>query len=52
MHTNKLILNGLEFPLKVKDIPKFEKLKKNLNVNVFEPTKTVLTPIHTTKNYL
>ena len=24
MHTNKLILNGLEFPMKIKDIPKFE----------------------------
>ena len=32
MHTNKLILNGLEFPMKIKDIPKFENLN-NLNVN-------------------
>ena len=50
MHFNKLILNGLEFPMKVKDIPKFENLN-NLNVNVFELTKTVLTPIHTNTNY-
>ena len=50
MHTNKLILNGLEFPMKIKDIPKFENLN-NLNVNVFELTKTVLTPIHINTNY-
>ena len=36
--------------MKVKDIPKFEKLN-NLNVNVFELTKTVLTPIHRNMNY-
>ena len=35
MHTNKLNLNGLEFPMKVKDIPKFKNLN-NLNVNVFK----------------
>ena len=51
MHTNKLIFNGLEFPMKIKDIPKFENLN-NLNVNVFELIKTVLTPIHINKNYL
>ena len=51
MHTNKLILNGLEFPMKIKDIPKFENLNK-LNVNVFELTGAVLTPIHINKNYL
>ena len=51
MHTNKLILNGLEFPMKIKDIPKFENLN-NLNVNVFELTGPVLTPIHNNKNYL
>ena len=50
MHFNKLNLKGLEFPMKVKDIPKFENLN-NLNVNVFELTKTVLTPIHTNTNY-
>ena len=51
MNFNKLNLEGLEFPMKVKDIPKFEKLN-NLNVNVFELTRTVLTPIHINKNYL
>ena len=50
MHFNKLNLEGLEFPMKVKDIPKFEKLN-NLNVNVFELTKTVPTPIHKNMNY-
>ena len=51
MHFNKLNLKGLEFPMKVKDIPKFENLN-NLNVNVFELTRTVLTPIHINNNYL
>ena len=51
MLTNKLILNGLEFPMKVKDIPKFKNLN-NLNVNVFELTGAVLTPFHINKNYL
>ena len=50
MHFNKLNLEGLEFPMKGKDIPKFEKLN-NLNVNVFEPTTSVLTPIHINLNY-
>ena len=36
--------------MKIKDIPKFENLN-NLNVNVFELTKRVLTPIHTNTNY-
>ena len=51
MHFNKFNLEGLEFAMKVKDIPKFEILN-NLNVNVFELTGTVLTPIHINKNYL
>ena len=51
MPLNKLNLKGLEFPLKVKDIPKFENLN-NLNVNVFELTGPVLTPIHINKNYI
>ena len=51
MHFNKLNLKGLEFPMKVKDIPKFENLN-NLNVNVFELIGTVLSPIHNNKNYL
>ena len=48
MHTNKLILNGLEFPMKIKDILKFQNLN-NLNVIVFELTGAVLTPIILTK---
>ena len=55
MHMNKHNLEGLEFPMKVKDIPKLENLN-NSNVNVFELTNSVrssvLTPIHINKNYL
>ena len=50
MHFNILNLEGLEFPKEVKDNPKFETLNKS-NVNVFELTKTVLTPIHINMNY-
>ena len=50
IHMNKLNLKGLEFPMKVKDIPKYENLI-NLNVNVFELTGAVLTPIHINKHY-
>ena len=50
IHMNKLNLKGLEFPMKVKDIPKFENLN-NLNVNDFELTGAVLTSIHINKNY-
>ena len=50
MHFNKHNLNGLEFPMKVRDILKFEKLN-NLNINVFEFTNIVLTPIHINTNY-
>ena len=42
---------GLEFAMKVKDFPKFENLN-NLNVNVFELTNSVLTPILINENYL
>ena len=48
MHFNKFYLEGLEFPMIVKHIPNFENLN-NLNVNVFELTGTVLTPIHINK---
>ena len=48
---NKLNLKGLEFPMKVKDIPKFEN-SNNSNVNVLELTNRVLTPILINKNYL
>ena len=51
MHFKILNLKGLEFPMEVKGIPKFENLN-DLNVNVFELTGTVLTPIHINKNYL
>ena len=51
IHLNKLNLKGLEFPMKVKDIPKFENLN-NLNINVFELTGNFLTSIHNNKNYL
>ena len=53
MHFDKLNLKRLEFPMKVKDIPKFENLN-NLNVNVFElpnSKNSVLTPIHINTNY-
>ena len=51
MHMNKLNLKGLEFSMKGKDIPKFENFNK-LNVNVFELTNSMLTPILFNKNYL
>ena len=54
MHFYKLKLKGLEFPMRIKDVPKFENLN-NLNVNVFELTNSVrssaLTPIHINTNY-
>ena len=55
-HFNKFNLEGLEFPMKVKDIPKFKTLNTQsafdtLNLNVFKLTGTVLTPIHFNKNY-
>ena len=50
MHMHKWNLNNLEFPMKVKDIPKFE-TKNRLNINVFELTKNILSPIYINKNY-
>ena len=50
MPFNEFNLEGLEFPKKVKDIPKFERLNR-LNLNVSELTGTVLTPIHINTNY-
>ena len=55
MLEKKLNLKGLEFPMKVKDIPKFERLNK-LNIrghgiNVFELTGNNLTPIYINENY-
>ena len=51
MFLHTLCTEGLQFPMKVKDIPKFEK-PKNLNVNVFELTNSVLTTILINKNFL
>ena len=51
MYIKELNIQGLEFPMKVKDIPKFENLN-NLNVNVFELTNGKLTPILINKNNL
>ena len=51
-HFDKFNLEGLDFPMKVKDIPKFENLNIGLCINVFVLTGTVLTPIHVNKNYL
>ena len=42
MHKHKIIVGDLEFPMKIKDIPKFEK-HSNLNTNVLELNKTVFT---------
>ena len=57
MHIFELNKKSLEFPMKVKDIPKFEKLNTqsafgNLNVNVFELINGKVTPIPINKNYL
>ena len=56
-HFNKFKLEGLEFPMKVTDIPKFENLNRlstggqQCCINVFELTGNVLTPIHINTNY-
>ena len=50
MHMHKLNLDNLEFSIKVKDIPKFER-KNRLNINVFELTKNILSPIYINNNY-
>ena len=52
MHFNKHNLGGLEFPMKVKDIPKFERLNRlytggqQYGINVFELIRTVLSSLH------
>ena len=61
MYKQTLNIKGLEFPIKVKDIPKFERLntqsafgKSNIRghgINVFELTGNVLTPIYNNENY-
>ena len=50
MHMPILCVEGLEFPMKGKDIPKLERPNK-LNISVFELTGTMLTPIHINTNY-
>ena len=52
MHFNKFNIEGLEVPIEVKDIPKFENLNIGLRIIVFELNGTVLTPTHINKNYL
>ena len=49
---NKLNQKGSDFPMKVKDIPKFEIVTIGLRINVLEINRTVSTPIHINKNYL
>ena len=44
------IWTTLSFPMKVTDIPKFER-KNRLNINVFELTKNILSPIYINNNY-
>ena len=56
-HFDKFNLEGLDFPMKVKDIPKFENLNRlstggqQCCIIVFELTGNVLTPIHINTNY-
>ena len=58
MHLKKFNLEGLEIPMRVKDISKFENLNTQsafgigLRINVNELNGTVLTPIQINKNYL
>ena len=49
-YISSLKLSELNFPMRVKDIPKFEK-PNNLNMNVIELTNDTLSPIHTNKIY-
>ena len=54
---DKFNIQGLDFPMKVTDIPKFENLNRlstggqQCCINVFELTGIVLTPIHINTNY-
>jgi uncharacterized protein YbaR (Trm112 family) len=47
-HVDKLDFNGVPFPVKVTDIPKFEK-KNSLSINVFGYEKRELYPLHLTR---
>ena len=49
-YVHSLDISNLSFPMKVTDIPKFER-KNNLNINVFELTKNILAPIYINNNY-
>ena len=55
MHFNKFNLEGLEIPMKVTDLSKFENINNfsigGHGINVFELTGRVLTPIHIKTNY-
>ena len=51
LHFIKFNLEGLENPMEVEDIAKFEHLKTGLRIKVFELNGTVITPIHINKNY-
>ena len=51
MHFNKFNRKGLDVPMRVEDIPKFENLKIGLRISVLELTGPVLTPIHINTNY-
>ncbi|XP_066595461.1 uncharacterized protein [Prorops nasuta] len=47
-YKNYLNFEGLEFPISIKDIPKFEKLNK-ISINVFVTEKKKILPTHLTK---
>ena len=50
MFLHTLNVEGLEFPMRIKDISKFERLY-NLNINIFEPNRSVLSPVQINTNY-
>ena len=43
-------MQNLEFPMRIKYIPKFHRLN-NLKMNVFDFTGSVLSPVHTKTRY-
>ena len=45
-----LNIQNLELPMRIKDIPKFERLN-NLKIIVFELIGSVLSPVHIITNY-
>jgi hypothetical protein len=47
-HINSINLEGIDFPVKMTDIPKFEKQNK-IEINIFGYGKGGVFPIHTTK---